>query len=181
MNLKQSWRSWRLARALLILLIGLGIVFALSQSGRRGNPNPRPVAYLGQDGVPEVVLKQNQLDQYVVTGRINGERIELLVDTGAADVALPYGVAQQLGLKLYPGAVIKTGNGNVRSWTAWLESVDVGGLVAHQVKATVLPNMAGEQALLGMSYLKHIDVWFAAGQMRLRPLIKTHPNLHEAE
>ncbi|WP_419467474.1 hypothetical protein [Allochromatium tepidum] len=50
-------------------------------------------------------------------------------------------------------------------------SVDVGGLVAHQVKATVLPNMAGEQVLLGMAYLKHIEVWLAGGQMRLRPYV----------
>ena len=162
---------FRYGRLALITLLGLAIVFVLGQTGRRGNPNPRPVAYLGSDGVPEVVLKQNQLDQYVVTGRINGERIEFLVDTGSADVALPYGVAQQLGLRLHPGAVSKTGNGNVHSWTAWLDSVDVGGVVAHQVKATVLPNMAGEQVLLGMAYLKHMEVWLAGGQMRLRPYV----------
>ena len=122
---------FRYGRLALITLLGLAIVFVLGQTGRRGNPNPRPVAYLGSDGVPEVVLKQNQLDQYVVTGRINDERIEFLVDTGSADVALPYGVAQQLGLRLHPGAVSKTGNGNVHSWTTWLDRVDVGGLVAH--------------------------------------------------
>lgn len=160
---------FRYGRLALITLLGLAIVLVLGQTGRRGNPNPRPVAYLGSDGVPEVVLERNQLDQYVVTGRINGERIEFLVDTGAADVALPYGVAQRLGLQLYPGAVSKTGNGNVRSWTAWLDRVDVGGVVAHQVKATVLPNMAGEQALLGMAYLKQMEVWLAGGRMRLRP------------
>ncbi|MTW19672.1 retropepsin-like aspartic protease family protein [Allochromatium palmeri] len=162
---------FRYGRLVVIALLGLAIVLVLSQVGRRGNPNPRPVAYLGSDGVPEVMLEQNQLDQYVVTGRINGERIEFLIDTGSADVALPYAVAQRLGLRLHPGAVSKTGNGNVRSWTAWLDSVDVGGLVAQQVKATVLPNMAGEQALLGMAYLKHMEVWLAGGQMRLRPYV----------
>lgn len=158
-------------RILLFVLLGAAIVVTLSQTGRRGNPNPRPVAYLGVDGVPQVVLKQNQLDQYVVTGRINGQAVEFLVDTGAADVAMPHGVAQRLGLTLSPGPVSKTGNGNVRGWTAWLDSVDVGGLVAHQVKATVLPNMAGDQVLLGMAYLKHMEVLLAGGEMRLRPYV----------
>lgn len=144
-------------------------ILVVTQSGRRGNPNPHPVAYLGPGGVPQVVLKQNELSQYVATGRINGEEVELLVDTGSADVALPYRVAQGLKLRLSPGGVSKTGNGNVRGWSAWLDSVDVGGLRASQVKATVLPNMAGDQVLLGMAYLRHMEVVLAGGEMTLRP------------
>ncbi|NEX22834.1 TIGR02281 family clan AA aspartic protease [Thiorhodococcus mannitoliphagus] len=149
---------------------GLVVAWALAQTGTRGNPNPHPVAYLGASGIPEVVLEENQLNQYVTTGRINGDRIEFLVDTGSVDVAMPYRVAQALDLNLTPGAISKTGNGNVQSWSAWLESVDVGGLVAKRVKATVLPNMHGEQVLLGMSYLRHMEVILAAGKLTLRPL-----------
>ena len=160
---------------LLLTVLGVGAAVVLSQTGTRGNPNPRPVAYLGAAGVPEVVLKENQLSQYVVTGRINGERVELLVDTGSADVAMPYAVAQALGLRLTPGGVSKTGNGNVHSWSAWLESVDVGGLEAKRVKATVLPNMQGDQVLLGMSYLRHMEVLLAGGELRLRPRALVNP------
>ncbi len=156
------------------LLVVLGLLLALvaSQGSRRGNPNPNPVAYLGPSGVPQVVLKHNAVDQYVTTGSINGESVEFLVDTGSVDVAMPYQVAQRLRLQLRPGGLSKTGNGNVRSWSAWLDTVDVGGLVARQVKATILPNMQGEQVLLGMAYLKRMEVFLAGGELTLRP----HPS-----
>jgi aspartyl protease family protein len=166
-----SPRMRRLGLALAVLGIGLAIVLALTQTGRRGNPNPRPTAQLGMRGVLEVVLEQNQLDQYVTTGRINGKRVDMLVDTGCADVALPFDLARQLGLSLTPGNISKTGNGNVQSWSAWLDSVDVGGLEAKKVKATVLPNLGGNQALLGMAYLKYMEVVLAGGRMTLRPYI----------
>jgi len=52
----------------------------------------------------------------------------------------------------------KTANGNIRTWSAWLDSVDLGGLTAKRVQASVLPNMPGEEVLLGMSYLKRFDL-----------------------
>ncbi|NEV63310.1 retropepsin-like aspartic protease family protein [Thiorhodococcus minor] len=158
-------------RGLLVLtVVGLGVAWALAQTGTRGNPNPHPVAYLGPAGTPEVVLEENQVNQYVTTGRINGARVEMLVDTGSVDVAMPYRVAQALDLKLTPGGISKTGNGNVRSWSAWLDRVDVGGLVAERVKATVLPNMHGDQVLLGMSYLRLMEVVLSDGRLTLRPV-----------
>ncbi|WP_242470914.1 retropepsin-like aspartic protease family protein [Thiocystis violacea] len=156
---------------LLFTLLGVAIVLTLSQTGTRGNPNPRPVAYPGTAGVPQVVLKENQLSQYVTTGRINGEKVEFLVDTGAADIAMPYRVAQRLGLQLNPGGISKTGNGNVQSWSARLDRVDIGGLVAEQVSATVLPHMVGDQVLLGMAYLRHMEMVLAGGRMTLRPYL----------
>ncbi|WP_232424090.1 retropepsin-like aspartic protease family protein [Imhoffiella purpurea] len=157
----------------LIALASLGalMVAVVLSSGGRGNPNPRPVAYLGEGGVPEVVLEQNDFSQYVATGRINGKKVEFLVDTGSVDVAMPYRIAERLGLQMTPGHVSKTGNGNVQSWVAWLDSVDIGGLAVDRVRATVLPNMQGDQALLGMAYLKHLEVMLSGGRMTLRPYV----------
>lgn len=147
------------------------ILLVRDLTARRENPNPNPVAFLGPGAVPEVVLKENGVSQYVTTGRINGIPIEFLIDTGAVDVAMPYLVAQTLGLILQPGGVSKTGNGDVRTWVARLESVDVGGLVAYDLNATVLPNMPGEQVLLGMAYLKRMELHLRGGEMRLRPAV----------
>ncbi len=152
-------------------LLGILLVVLVSNTLQRGNPNPNPVAFLGSSGVPLVVLRQNEVNQFVVGGRINGEPVEFLVDTGAVYVAMPYRVAQRLSLQLSPGGVSKTGNGNVQSWFAQLDTVDVGGLIANQVKATVLPNMQGEQILLGMSYLRHMELVLAGGELTLRPYI----------
>jgi aspartyl protease family protein len=152
-----------------ILVSVLLILLVRDLTARRDNPNPSPVAYLGSSGIPQVVLKENQVSQYVTTGRINGTPIEFLVDTGAVDVAMPFMIAQTLGLKLQPGGISKTGNGDVRTWVARLDSVDVGGLVAYDLSATVLPNMQGDQVLLGMAYLRHMELVLRGGEMILRP------------
>lgn len=153
-----------------LVLGGLVLVLLVrEQTARRANPNPDPVAYLGAEGVPQVVLKENQVRQYVANGRINGTTVEFLVDTGAVDVAMPLMVAQTLGLELRPGGVSKTGNGDVRTWVARLDSVDVGGLVAYDLSATVLPNMQGDQVLLGMAYLRRMELVLRGGEMTLRP------------
>lgn len=145
------------------------ILLVREQTARRQNPNPDPVAYLGAEGIPQVVLKENQVRQYVTNGRINGTLVEFLVDTGAVDVAMPFMVAQTLGLRLQPGGISKTGNGDVRTWVARLDSVDVGGLVAYDLNATVLPNMQGDQVLLGMAYLRRMELVLRGGEMTLRP------------
>lgn len=132
------------------------------------NVNPHPVMQPGPNGASQVVLKANRVHQYVANGRINGEPVEFLIDTGAADVVVPYQVAQRLNLRLSSGGLNVTGNGSVQGWTSTLNSVDIGGLTARSVRATVLPNMLGDQILLGMAYLKEIELSLARGEMTLR-------------
>jgi len=145
------------------------------QAWQRANPNPRPVAYLGASGVPEVMLNANAVDQYVTSGSINGQPVRFLIDTGAADVALSRAMARALNLHLVSGGLSKTGNGTIATWTARLDEVEVGGLAVRNVRATVLPNMGGEEILLGMAYLKHMDVRLAGGRLWLRPLAGLQP------
>ncbi|AHF02682.1 clan AA aspartic protease [Marichromatium purpuratum 984] len=164
-------RGLRRHQAPLLLMFLMLTLMVGVRLGSPQNPNPRPVAYLGSDGVPEVRLVPNALDQFIVTGSINGESTPFLVDTGAVDVAMSYAVAQRLGLELRSGGYSKTGNGNVASWTARLDSVDVGGLTVRDVKATVLPNLHGDEVLLGMAYLKHMELVLRGGVMTLRPFV----------
>ncbi|TCT22171.1 retropepsin-like aspartic protease family protein [Thiobaca trueperi] len=165
--MKQAWLKQN-SSSVLVLLAVLALVLLMGvQMRQRGNPNP--VAYPGPSGLPQVVLKENGVHQYVVTGRINGEPVEFLVDTGCADVAMSYWLAQRLRLPLQQGEMHVTGNGNVQGWSARLDSVDVGGLIVRQVNATVLPNLQGGQVLLGMAYLRHMEVILAGGEMTLRP------------
>jgi aspartyl protease family protein len=164
-----AWLARKLRFPAFVLASLLLILLVRDLTARRENPNPSPVAFLGAAGVPEVVLKENQVNQYVVTGRINGTLVDFLIDTGAVDVAMPYAVSQTLGLTLSPGGISKTGNGDVRTWVARLQSVDVGGLTAYDLNATVLPNMQGEQVLLGMAYLRRMELVLRGGEMILRP------------
>jgi aspartyl protease family protein len=63
----------------------------------------------------------------------------------------------------------KTANGTVRTWSTRLDSVDLGGLEVRRVRASVLPNMPGQEVLLGMSYLKHFELIQRDGTLTLRP------------
>ncbi len=151
-------------------IVGLALLamFFNDMIERQHNPNPNPAA-LQSGGVPEVRLERNRAGHYVAGGRINGEPVRFLIDTGATDVALPLHLAERLALPLRPGGLSNTANGTVRTWTTRLDSVDLGGLVARQVRATVLPNMPGDDVLLGMSYLKHLDLIQRGRTLTLRP------------
>ncbi|NCA70392.1 MAG: TIGR02281 family clan AA aspartic protease [Sphingobacteriia bacterium] len=163
----------RVGRVMLLgaWIVGLILLAMLFEglTSRQHNPNPHPTAILGHASIPEVQLERNRAGHYVANGRINGQRVRFLLDTGATDVALPLHVAERLGLPLQPGGLSKTANGTVRTWSTRLESVDLGGLVARNVRATVLPNMPGEDILLGMSYLKHLEMIQRGRTLTLRP------------
>lgn len=136
---------------------------------RQENPNPTPALSQGADGVPQVVLERNRAGHFVATGSINGVPVRFLVDTGATDVALPLPLARRLELPLRPGGMSNTANGTVRTWSTQLDRVELGGLVARQVRASVLPNMPGDDVLLGMSYLRHLEMIQRGNTLILRP------------
>lgn len=152
----------RVGRAMLLAAWVVGLVLlAMLFSGlieRGENPNPAPAAYSGVGGALEVVLQRNRAGHYVANGRINGEPVRFIIDTGATHVALSLPLARRLGLDLRAGGVSHTANGIVQTWTTRLETVDLGGLVAHSVRATVLPNMPSDDVLLGMSYLSRLEL-----------------------
>ena len=163
----------RLGRAMLfaawVLGLALLVLFFNGVIERQRNPNPDPVAGAGQAGVLQVVLRRNRAGHYVAGGRINGQPVVFLVDTGATDVALPLSLARRLGLVLRPGGVSQTANGRVETWSTRLATVDLGGLVARNVRASVLPNMIGDEVLLGMSYLKQLELIQRGETLTLRP------------
>ncbi|MBK5966448.1 aspartyl protease [Thiocystis minor] len=162
----------RLGRAMLFgaWIAGLALLALFFQSviERQENPNPDPAMTQARDGALQVVLQRNRAGHYVAGGAINGVPVRFLVDTGATNVALPLDLAQRLRLPLRPGGVSMTANGPVETWSTRLDRVDLGGLVARGVRASVLPNMPGGEVLLGMSYLKHLELIQRGNTLTLR-------------
>lgn len=163
----------RLGKAMLFAawIVALAILGLLFQRYLEDQANPNrhvEVAFDSYGHPAEVYLQRNRTGHYVATGKINGEPVDFLVDTGATDVALPLAMAKRLNLRLGPTGIAQTANGKVRYWSTLLDSVDLGGLKARRVRASVLPNMPGDEALLGMSYLKRFELTQRGDTLTLR-------------
>jgi len=163
----------RIGKAMLfaawILVLTILVLFFQRFFEDRQNPNRDVAAALDAQGRVGVVLQRNRAGHYVASGAINGKPVVFLVDTGATDVALSLAIARRLGLSLRAGGMSQTANGNVRTWKTRLDSVDLGGLTLHGVPASVLPNIPGDEVLLGMSYLKHFELLQQGDTLTLRP------------
>jgi len=109
------------------------------------------------DGRAAVVLERRRSGHYLADGAINGQPVRFLVDTGATDVAVSDQFARSIGLEFGPRMTVLTAAGPVRGWQTRLDSVQLGGLALTDVRATIAPGL-GDQALLGMSFLKHFSI-----------------------
>ena len=104
-------------------------------------------------------------------GRINGQPVDFMVDTGASTIALNETSAASFGLRPSPGdyrVSVSTANGTVKAARTQIAMVDVGGLVLHDVDALVLPDEALSENLLGLSFLSRLKRFeYANGTMVL--------------
>lgn len=106
-----------------------------------------------------IVVARNAQGHFDVDGRVNGRRIDFVIDTGASVVALTARDAARLGIRPAPNAFtadVKTANGTVRAAPAQLDVVEIGGLQLRDVTALVLPNEALTDNLLGLSFLSRL-------------------------
>jgi aspartyl protease family protein len=106
-----------------------------------------------------------------VDGRIDGQRVAFMVDTGASVVALNETTAARFGLRPTPGdyrASVATANGTIKAARAQLPMVDLGGIIVRDVDAMVLPDEALSENLLGLSFLSKLKRFeYANGMMVL--------------
>lgn len=158
---------WMMVGAWAVLFALLTLFFS-SFLDRQSNPNRNPVGRVDGSGAAEVTLKRNRAGHYVADGAINGRRVTFLVDTGATDVAVPLELAQRLQLPRGPSMISRTANGNVTTWTTRLDEVRLGPIRMRNVRASILPGMKGGDVLLGMSFLKHLELVQRGRELTLR-------------
>ena len=106
-----------------------------------------------------VAISPGRNGHFEVEGRIDGRRVEFMVDTGASVIALTERDAAMLGI--HPSerdysAAVQTANGTVRAAPVELNMVEIDDLVVRNVAAVVLPDGALSDNLLGLSFLKRL-------------------------
>jgi aspartyl protease family protein len=118
------------------------------------------------NGRRSVAIARDGRGHFQVGGRIDGRRVDFMVDTGASVIALTEAEARRLGI--YPArndftAQVRTANGTVNAAPVMLSSVDIDGLVVRDVQALVVPGKALSENLLGLSYLTRLKRFEYAG------------------
>jgi aspartyl protease family protein len=116
-----------------------------------------PAAHSG--GSRTVVIQRDARGHFTVDGIVDGRRIGFMVDTGATLIALRKSDAARLGYHPTPRDYIyqvRTANGVVRAAGVKLGMVEVGGVMVRDVEATVNPDEALGENLLGLSFLSRL-------------------------
>jgi len=93
-------------------------------------------------------------------GKVNGQSIRFMVDTGATITAIPAADARRLGIDVAKGQLVllRTANGTARGHQVKLDVVSVGGVTLYGVDAVVMEGEGLSMPLLGMSFLNRMDM-----------------------
>ncbi|WP_375312203.1 TIGR02281 family clan AA aspartic protease [Bradyrhizobium sp. A5] len=157
------------------VLIGLGTYMAQMadrMSSASATSAPRTtVAVAATAGGRSLNIPRDGRGHFQTEGRIDGQRIGFMIDTGASVVALNETSAARFGLRPSRGeynATVSTANGTIKAARTRIAMLDVGGLIVRDVDAMVLPDEALSENLLGLSFLSRLKRFeYANGQMVL--------------
>jgi len=159
------------------VLVGLGTFMAqladrLTPTPASATPSVRAATMdAGSSGQRSLSIPTDRRGHFRTDGRIDGQRISFMVDTGASMVALNESSAARFGLRPAHSeytANVTTANGTVKAARARLALVELGELTVRDVDALVLPDAALSENLLGLSFLSKLKRFaYANGQMVL--------------
>ena len=150
----------------LLILLTLLAQYGLNDAH---NPNRHLTVTPGADGLREVKLVRNRYGHYLTPGEINGRPALFMLDTGATEVVIPAALETTLGLTRGRPSQARTANGAITVYRTTLDTLRIGPLTLHNVRASLNPNMrANDEILLGMSALKHLELIARDGLLTLR-------------
>lgn len=95
----------------------------------------------------------------VTDARVNGCTIGALVDTGATSVAMSFADARKVGLEVCETdftVQVSTASGISVAAPAYFDSIAIGNVLVRDVPALVMAPHAGEETLLGMTFLSKL-------------------------
>jgi len=108
-----------------------------------------------------VQIMRNNHGMYTTAGSINGQPVTFMVDTGATQVAMNAAAARRLGIDyrvIGTPTAVTTASQVERAWSVILDSVKVGNILLRNIAGVVLEGPQPAQVLLGMSYLRRLEI-----------------------
>lgn len=119
-----------------------------------------------------LTIPRNDQMQYLTNAEINNARLSMLVDTGANVIALNTRDARAVGIADDEGVAVsvQTAGAIIPARRVLLKTVVVGGIRVEGVVATVIDGEQPAVALLGMSFLQHVDMQERGSILTLKAL-----------
>lgn len=114
-----------------------------------------------------IVLQRSGDGHFHWPGRVDGIKVDFLVDTGATTTALPQALAERAGLKPLGAISTQTAGGSARGFVARADVSLEGGVRANRIMVAVLPDLAAP--LLGMDVLGRLHFSQKPGELRIEP------------
>jgi aspartyl protease family protein len=140
-------------------LFGLPKLAAAQQSGNQQTSEAAERSRPTLSG-RTVELRARANGHYHADAEINGRRVEVMVDTGASQVALTFEDASRAGVYVRDSdftQFVRTANGLARVAPVMLDRVSIGDITVRGVPASVSERGSLGTTLLGMSFLKRLN------------------------
>ena len=123
------------------------------------------------ENTSEFIMLNN--DQYSTMISINNKKnnIPAIIDTGATSVSLNSQLANELGInyKKSNKVNISTANAqNIYGYSIILDSVQLGDIKIEHVEAVVIEGEQPDQVLIGMSFLKYLELNYSGNKLELK-------------
>jgi aspartyl protease family protein len=150
--------------SVLLLVIGIATARWIDRSVGRTPHDAKNMTAMRETPLPpvashSVVLNRGRGGHFWTDAKIDGRRVEFVVDTGASAIALRESDAARLGFRPTPrdySVKVSTANGMSRAAPMQLRTVAIGDIVVRDVLALVHPDNELGVNLLGMSFLSKI-------------------------
>jgi aspartyl protease family protein len=99
-----------------------------------------------------------------VEGRLNGQKVKFLIDSGATMTTIDRETAQRAGVTISPrrDQFVRTGNGIIRVSSGRAAELTVGGITRRDVGLQVAEK--DDLNVLGMNYLSSLSRWGVEGR-----------------
>lgn len=121
-------------------------------------------------GKGSVTLYAESNGHYYVDGVVNGVSVRFMVDTGATIIGMNSIQANRIGIdyrKVGRPGFVGTAGGTVPTYYVKLNSVTIGDITLYNVDASIIEGSSPREALLGMSFLGHLNMKRDSDKMEL--------------
>ncbi len=119
----------------------------------------------------EVTIWRDKSGAFLTVGSINGQTVDMMIDTGATSVAMSEVEARRLGINYRPDGDrvrVHTASGNAWAYALKLGRVQLGPISRNNVQAVVIEGSSPRRVLLGMTFLRGLELQNQGDRLVLR-------------